>query len=481
MSEKLLIFLQKAPNSYFFVHEAAKLLDAAGFTPIEGVPQNKENIPEKFYIILNHCELAIFDYSGDEYIQEMHGVIKFPSLAAMPNCDDVVEGQQIVRLSPMYKTKYETYISTGLRASGIVFFENENGKAECKLYDSETAIGQIPIIPIHYGSCDARANINNLFVMVDEPLLTSVSKQIGIPEEKITKHKIFFTSSQKPKIVDGYIVASNSDFCTSYELIDAFIKYANQPKQQKAKGLRILTISENTRISTPKADSFAKYMESFIFGSDQAQYLRSVFPSVVIRESIEDSITYRADQYRLNWYITPFYRHLKQDYFRHFCSYDPQFIYDKEKKEPPVFYIDQPTMLCYNMSPVVPVGVLSQFYSILENYISNPQLFVLIDNNQEQCSNARNENNEHNTQLQHKENIDNNPEQCSNGQEENNEHNTQLQHEEDVDDRIIYVDKYPHEDSNPLKGQILKASAIGAGVLFSGFVIYKLIKRFGKK
>ena len=452
MTENLFTFLRNAPNSYFFVKEASKILEESGFKRIDEVPQNKENLPEKFYTVLNNSELAIFDYTGKRYIQELTGLIRFPALCAMPNCDDVVEGQNIVRLTPLSKVSVNSFVSTGLRASGIVYYETDDGKIDFKLYDSKTAIGQIPIIPVHYGIVDP--NVDRLFAVVDEPLLTSISKQIGVPKEKITKHKIFFTSSEDVKLLnDEHVVASNGTFCLTYQFLTSFIEYANKPNSQKAKGLRVLLISENHRISTPKAASYAEYIESLIFGSDRAKFLKKHLPSIKIVDPLNTEISTNADSLSISVNSRIFYHH--RDIAGQLVQNDVNYVAPDAFDEPdqlPVFYIDQPAQLYNNITQLVHLDILNKIPGIIDHYLSNPNEFVF-----------------------HKEG-----EQEVIEEEEDNDNNQVG----DVDDKIICVEDFPEppikdytKNKNQTQNQVLKAAGIGAGVLLSGFVIYKVVKK----
>ena len=427
MTEDILSFIENSPDPYAFTREVSKLLTAAGFQEMKEIPSSPEELKQKCFYVFNNCEIAAFNYTGKNKLEEISGDIVFHALVAMPNCDDVVNEQQIVRLSPLDKTETSNFQSIGLRASGIVYYETPDHKIDFKLYDSKMPIAYLPQIPVHFRNQSDELDLDKLFAYVDEPLLTTLSKATGIPEDKITRHKIFFTFSEKPKIVDSQYFGPGVSNAALYPLLQSFIEFSQTNISAENSGLRVLVFSENSRIS-PKALSFASFVEELVFGEDQ------------IREKKKES---------------PFFKMNVDPYQLFHFSLLPELIDDSDSSEFPYWSIHNPINYLTSPSQGVMVKLIDNIKEMALKYLKNPKS-VMGDQNEDE--------NEH---------------------EEEIENGNKTDDEDQIDDQIICQETYPEPEIHdytmshvrPKSQKVMIGLGITAGVLLAGFVIYKIVKK----
>lgn len=151
LTNEFLNFIEKSPVSFFAVDTIAKMLDKAGFTPLDEADEWSIAKGGCYYVTRNQSSVIAFRVPEEDYgglmIAAAHS--DSPSFKIKPNAQKTVEGAYVVLDTECYGGMImSSWLDRPLSAAGRVMRRTENGvKAELINIDRDSMM--IPNLAIH--------------------------------------------------------------------------------------------------------------------------------------------------------------------------------------------------------------------------------------------------------------------------------------------------------------------------------------------
>lgn len=225
MTEKLLHFIDRTPNAFFAVANAAKALIAAGYTELCEGERWTLRRGGAYFVRRNGSSLIAFtvpdlDYDG-YLIIAAH--LDSPALKLKPRPND--NGLYCRLVTERYGgMNLLTWFDRPLSVAGRVIVRTNDG-IESRLVDLGRDAAVIPSVAVHLAAPDGKPNpavdMNALYGEEGGAgLMAEIAQNLGVDEESVLSHDLYLYNREK-----GTVFGANNEFIAAPRLDDLACAY----------------------------------------------------------------------------------------------------------------------------------------------------------------------------------------------------------------------------------------------------------------
>lgn len=242
MSDSFREFVNKNPTPYHVIESLKKKLTSLGYVEIFENKEFPNPLPQKAFVTRGDRSFIAFDIGSLKSAIVLSTHIDDVSFKVKSNYEETIDGHEVVRLLSSGNIKLKSFMDRELRAAGIVYIKNEEGKIEKILVDSVNGIAILPNLAVHLTN-----NATNPQFVHDKhfrallgktKLLPFIAKLANCNEDEIVQWDLDFIDAQpvlshsmEKKMLEGGRICSMSGIFSS---LAAFIK-ASQAQTENVK------------------------------------------------------------------------------------------------------------------------------------------------------------------------------------------------------------------------------------------------------
>lgn len=295
--ESFIDFIDHSLTPLHFTQIARTKLLNAGYTEIdENVKNEKQNIPDKFFVIRHHRAVVAVNRKNLDSGIIVGAHIDSPVFKISKNSQGFELGAEYYKVFRYGGGSWMTWMDRDLRIAGRVIFEKD-GQLFSKIIQSEKAVCTIPSLAVHLRSRSGLSpqlvenNFRPIFALKDSDdkkstLESIISQLCECEESEIVDYDISLIPNQKASVtgITGEFIHSArlDDLSCAIPCFEAFLSI-----DQPVTGTCVFVGYDNEEIgSGTRCGARSDFIESVLdlAGGDHSFFHRSVFISADVNQ-----------------------------------------------------------------------------------------------------------------------------------------------------------------------------------------------------